>query len=55
MEVLGAVIVLGTLVAMASGRVPAVLALGTGLAVAGLTGVATTSEIFAGLSNGGMR
>ena len=39
---LAAFIVLATLVAMASGKVPAVLALATGLAVAGLTGVATT-------------
>jgi di/tricarboxylate transporter len=54
MEILGAIIVLGTLVAMASGRIPAVLALATGLAIAGLTGVAESSEIFAGLSNGGV-
>lgn len=51
---LAAFIVLGTLVAMASGKIPAVLALATGLAVAGLTGVATPSELFSGLSNGGV-
>ena len=51
---LAAVIVLATLVAMASGKIPAVLALATGLAVAGLTGVATPSELFSGLSNGGV-
>ncbi len=51
---LGTAIVLATLVAMASGKVPPVLALGTGLAVAGLTGVTPTSELFAGLSNGGV-
>jgi di/tricarboxylate transporter len=49
-----AFLVLATLAAMASGRVPAVLALGTGLAVAGLTGVAPPSELFSGLSNGGV-
>ena len=54
MEVLGAVIVIGTLVAMAFGRIPAVLALATGLALAAITGVATTGDIFAGLSNGGV-
>jgi di/tricarboxylate transporter len=51
---LGAVIVVLTLVAMASGKVPPVLALGTGLAVAGLSGVTPTSDLFAGLSNGGV-
>jgi di/tricarboxylate transporter len=51
---LAAVIVLATLVAMTSGKVPSVLALGTGLAVAGLTGVATSAELFAGLSNAGV-
>ncbi len=51
---LAAFIVIATLVAMASGRVPAVLALGTGLAAAGLTGITPTSELFAGLSNGGV-
>ena len=51
---LAAFIVIATLVAMASGKVPPVLALATGLAAAGLTGVATASELFAGLSNGGV-
>lgn len=54
MMVLGAVIVITTLAVMASGKVPAVLALGLGLAVAGLTGLTPTSELFAGLSNGGV-
>ena len=54
MMILGAVIVVLTLVAMASGKVPPVLALGTGLAVAGLSGVTPTSDLFAGLSNGGV-
>lgn len=52
--VLAALIVVATLVAMASGRVPPVLALATGLAVAGLTGIAEPSALFAGLSNGGV-
>ena len=51
---LAAAIVIGTLIAMASGKVPPVLALATGLAVAGLTGVTTTSALFGGLSNGGV-
>jgi hypothetical protein len=38
---LAAAIVIGTLVAMASGKVPPVLALGSGLAVAGFTRVAS--------------
>lgn len=51
---LAAVIVIATLVAMTSGKVPPVLALGTGLALAGLTKVASVSTLFAGLSNGGV-
>lgn len=54
MMYLSAVIVIGTLVAMASGRVPPVLALVTGLSIAGLTGVATAQELSRGLSNGGV-
>ncbi|MBK6763809.1 MAG: anion permease [Micrococcales bacterium] len=49
----GAIVIL-TLVAMASGRVPPVLALASGLAVAGVTGVAPPATLFAGLSNGGV-
>ncbi|MBX3030673.1 MAG: hypothetical protein KF809_10970 [Chloroflexi bacterium] len=49
-----AVIVIGTLVAMASGRVPPILALGTGLAIAGLLRIVTPEELFAGLSNQGV-
>jgi di/tricarboxylate transporter len=51
---LAAVIVLGTLVAMTSGKVPTVLALGTGLAIAGITRVAPPAALFSGLSNGGV-
>jgi di/tricarboxylate transporter len=54
MEVAGALIVVATLIMMASGRIPAILALATGLCVAGLTGIAETSDIFGGLSNGGV-
>ena len=51
---LAAVIVVGTLVAMTSGKVPTVLALGTGLAIAGITRVAPPAALFSGLSNGGV-
>jgi di/tricarboxylate transporter len=54
MIVFAAVIVVLTLVAMASGRVPAVLALATGISVAALAGIAEPSALFAGLSNGGV-
>lgn len=49
-----AAIVVLTLVAMASGKVPPVLALATGLAAAGVTGVVEPSALFGGLSNGGV-
>ncbi len=51
---LAGAIVIVTLVAMASGKVPPVLALACGLAVAAVTGVAEPSALFAGLSNGGV-
>ena len=51
---LAAAIVLAALVAMASGRVPAVLALAGAISVAGLAGIAPPSALFAGLSNGGV-
>lgn len=54
MAILAAVIVIATLVAMASNKVPPVLALICGLATAGLVGIATPSELFSGLSNGGV-
>jgi di/tricarboxylate transporter len=54
MEILAAVVVVATLAAMASGKVPAVLALATGLAVAGVLRLAPVSALFAGLSNGGV-
>jgi citrate transporter len=54
MEVLAAVVVMATLAAMASGKVPAVLALATGLAVGGILKLAPVSALFAGLSNGGV-
>jgi di/tricarboxylate transporter len=54
MEILAAVVVVATLAVMASGKVPAVLALAAGLAVAGILGLAPVSALFAGLSNGGV-
>ncbi|OBA99860.1 hypothetical protein A5662_15025 [Mycobacteriaceae bacterium 1482268.1] len=54
MAATAAVIVAVTLVAMMTGRVPAVLALLCALVIAGLLGIATPDELFAGLSNGGV-
>jgi hypothetical protein len=54
MALAAAVIVVLALAAMTSGRVPAVLALICALVVAGLLGIATPAELFAGLSNGGV-
>jgi hypothetical protein len=53
MEITAAVVVVATLAAMASGKVPAVLALATGLAVGGILRLAPVPALFAGLSNGG--
>jgi di/tricarboxylate transporter len=54
MEIVAAIIVVATLVAMTTGAVPAVLALICALVTAGLAGIATPAELFAGLSNGGV-
>lgn len=54
MQVLAAVIVIVTLAVIVSGRVPAVLCLVCALVVAGFAGIAKPSELFAGLSNGGV-
>lgn len=54
MEVLAAAVVTATLVAMASGKVPPVLALATGLSVGGILQLAPVPALFAGLSNGGV-
>jgi di/tricarboxylate transporter len=54
MAVVAAVIVVVTLAVMTTGRVPAVLALICALVVAGLLGIASPDELFAGLSNGGV-
>ena len=54
MQVLAAVIVVVTLAAIVSGRAPAVLCLICALIVAGFAGIAKPSELFAGLSNGGV-
>ena len=52
--VIAAVVVTGTLVAMASRRVPPVLALAGGLTLAGILGLATIDELASGLSNPGV-
>jgi di/tricarboxylate transporter len=54
MAVVAALIVVVTLVVMTTGAVPAVLALTTALVVAGVVGIATPAELFAGLSNSGV-
>ncbi|MFC9556491.1 SLC13 family permease [Rhodococcus sp. NPDC056960] len=54
MALTAAVIVIVTLAVMTTGRLPAVLALTCALVVAGLVGIATPTELFAGLSNGGV-
>lgn len=54
MAIAAAVIVVITLAVMTTGRTPAVLALICALVVAGLLGIATPSELFGGLSNGGV-
>lgn len=54
MVYLAAVIVVATLIAMASGKVPPVLALACAIMVGGLAGIAEPSDLFAGLSNGGV-
>lgn len=54
MEIAAAVIVGVTLLVMTTGRAPAVLALICALVAAGLAGIATPAELFAGLSNGGV-
>lgn len=51
---IAALIVVVTLAVMTTGRAPAVLALATALVVAGLVGIASPAELFAGLSNGGV-
>ncbi|WP_333716666.1 SLC13 family permease [Gordonia sp. (in: high G+C Gram-positive bacteria)] len=54
MAIVAAVLVVATLVAMTSGRMPAVLALMVALLAAGVLGIATPAELFSGLSNGGV-
>jgi hypothetical protein len=54
MPALAGIIVVVTLAAIVSGRVPAVLARVCALVLAGLIGIATPAELFAGLSNGGV-
>ena len=54
MSSVAAVIVIATLIMMTTGKVPAALALICALVVAGLIGIATPAQLFAGLSNGGV-
>ncbi len=54
MQVVAAIIVVITLAVIVSGRAPAVLCLVCALVVAGFLGIAKPSELFAGLSNGGV-
>ncbi len=54
MEIVAAVIVVLTLAAMTSGKVPPVLAIICALVVAGLLQIATPGQLFAGLANGGV-
>jgi di/tricarboxylate transporter len=54
MAIVAALIVIATLAVMTTGRAPAVLALLCALVAAGLLGIATPAELFAGLSNGGV-
>lgn len=52
--VVAAVLVIGTLVVMTAGWVKPVIALGAAIVVAGLLGIASPRDLFAGLSNGGV-
>lgn len=54
MPIIAAIIVLATLAVIVSGRAPAVLALICALLIAAFIGIATPSELLAGLSNGGV-
>src|SRR5690242_4607209 len=54
MALTAAVIIVTTLVVMTTGRTPTALALICALVAAGLLGIATPNELFAGLSNGGV-
>ncbi|WP_234790756.1 hypothetical protein [Mycolicibacterium wolinskyi] len=54
MAFVAAVIVVLTLIAMTTGRAPAVLALICALVTAGLLRIATPGELFGGLSNAGV-
>ena len=54
MIIWAAIIVVATLAAMTSGKIPPVLALAAGLALAGLTRVAPAEVLFSGLSNTGV-
>jgi di/tricarboxylate transporter len=53
-KVLAAVVVVGTLTAMTSGKVPPVLALATGLVIGGIFRLAPVPSLLSGLSNEGV-
>ncbi len=54
MIIIAAVLVTATLVVMTAGWMRPVLALGSAIVIAGLLGIASPRELFAGLSNGGV-
>lgn len=54
MQWVAAVLVIATLVVMTAGWVKPVIALGSAIVIAGLIGIAPRSDLFAGLSNGGV-
>ena len=54
MALIAAIIVAVTLIVMTSGKVPAVFALIVALVLSGLIGIADASELYSGLSNGGV-
>ena len=54
MVIVAAILVVATLIAMTTGRVPPVLALGIAICIAGILKIAPASALFAGLSNGGV-
>ena len=54
MIIWAAIIVVATLAAVTSGKIPPVLALAGGLALAGLTRLAPAEVLFSGLSNTGV-
>ncbi len=54
MALLAAIVVVATLIAMTSGKMPPLLALACAIAFAGVVGLAPPAALFSGLSNGGV-